>query len=62
LLTFGQLARHNARNYPAKTAYVDGDRRLDWARLNERACRLAQFMPADDRIEDMRQAGAIGAE
>ncbi|MFO1299045.1 MAG: long-chain-fatty-acid--CoA ligase [Burkholderiaceae bacterium] len=46
MLTFGQLARHNARNYPAKTAYVDGERRIDWARLNERACRLAQFLLA----------------
>ncbi len=46
MLTFGHLARHNARNYPSKTAYVDGDRRIDWARLNERACRLAQFLLA----------------
>lgn len=46
MLTFGHLARHNARNYPAKTAYVDGDRRIDWTQLNERACRLAQFLLA----------------
>lgn len=46
MLTFGHLARHNARNYPEKTAYVDGDRRIDWARLNDRACRLAQFLLA----------------
>jgi len=46
LLTFGHLARHNARNYPSKTAYLDGDRRIDWAQLNGRACRLAQFLRA----------------
>ncbi len=46
MLTFGHLSRHNARNYPARTAYVDGDRRIDWARLNDRACRLAQFLRA----------------
>lgn len=44
MLTFGHLVRRNARNYPAKVAYVDGDRRVTWAELDERTNRLAQLL------------------
>jgi acyl-CoA synthetase (AMP-forming)/AMP-acid ligase II len=42
----GDVARRNARRYPAKTAVVSGGTRLSWAAVDERANRLATHLLA----------------
>lgn len=51
----GDISANNARRYPDKRALVDGDRVHTWSQVDQRACRLANFMMgrgllAGDRI------------
>ena len=45
-MLIGDIARHNGRRYPAKTAVVFADRALSWAAVDERANRLATYLLA----------------
>ena len=43
-MLIGDISRHNARRYPAKTAVIYGDSQLSWAAVDERANRLATYL------------------
>jgi len=43
-MLIGDIATNNARRYPQKRALVDGQRSHTWSQVQERACRLANFM------------------
>jgi acyl-CoA synthetase (AMP-forming)/AMP-acid ligase II len=38
------LVKAASRNYPNKTAFICGDRRVNWAQMDERSDRLAQAL------------------
>src|SRR5260370_2278950 len=43
-MLIGDISRHTARRYPAKTAVICEDRQLAWAAVDERANRLATYL------------------
>src|SRR5260370_42029791 len=43
-MLIGDISRHTARRYPAKTAVICEDRQLSWAAVDERANRLATYL------------------
>ncbi|MFJ8749017.1 class I adenylate-forming enzyme family protein [Streptomyces sp. NPDC102441] len=40
----GDISRNNARRHPGKAALVEADRTHTWAQVDERACRLANYL------------------
>ena len=43
-MLIGDISRHNARRYPAKTAVICEGRQLSWAAVDERANRLSTYL------------------
>ena len=43
-MLIGDISRHKARRYPAKTAVISEGRQLSWAAVDERANRLATYL------------------
>jgi len=43
-MLIGDISRHNARRYPAKTAVIYEGAQLSWAAVDERANRLATYL------------------
>jgi acyl-CoA synthetase (AMP-forming)/AMP-acid ligase II len=43
-MLIGDISRHNARRYPAKTAVISEGRQLSWGAVDERANRLATYL------------------
>src|SRR5439155_24980882 len=42
--TLGDIVTEHRRSYPGKLALIDGEYRLTWPQLDERACRLANAL------------------
>lgn len=54
-MLLGDISSNNARRYPNKRALVDGDRVHTWSQVDQRACRLANYLigqglSAGDRV------------
>src|SRR6201986_5586595 len=43
-MLIGDIARHNGRRYPTKTAVISEGRQLSWGAVDERANRLATYL------------------